>query len=94
MIYETPELQKAFEQGVAAAATGQRWAVNPYPQNSLRAVTWANGYNHAPARQPAPLVFAPGVIERHVPPAATTWWRVLLAFGLVAVLAFLVGAGQ
>lgn len=69
-IYETPELQRAFQQGLVAELQGRQPQACPYPNDSVRAVVWSHGYNssqHAgrPARRLQPQPFAPGAVERH-----------------------------
>ncbi|MBX3589052.1 MAG: hypothetical protein KF796_20675 [Ramlibacter sp.] len=93
MIYETPELQRAFEDGVAAAAARRSYLTNPYPRDSLRAVTWSHGYNNAPRSHSAPLNFAPGAIEHHARGRRQEFWLALSAAVvlLCAVAGFTVG---
>lgn len=93
MIYETPELQQAFDQGAHASCVGQSKHANPYPGDSYRAVTWNRGFDYAREAAPRPPAdggtfwFAPGAVGRHAPRRRLSFaQRSLLAAMLAAVL--------
>ena len=99
MMYATPDLQRAFDQGANAACASRARHANPYPADSFRAVVWDRGFDYASAVQATPedmqgagFWFAPGAVEHYAPPRRLSLvHRVLTAVALCAALGFALG---